>query len=120
MKNMAYVDQDMTTHSECELCLALHGAFDGSDEESACIENCCERRKPALVVVLGTVVTEDGIGDVRLEHRRAPTLPLCEQFVQRCISAIEVVTQQEFACSRRRTRACVEQSYFHFTRRKGR
>src|ERR1700761_1057981 len=111
MKDVANVHQNMAADSERELRLAECRALNGGNEQRARVENGGQRGDPALVVVLGAVVTKNGIGDVGLEHRRRPALPLRKQLVQCLISAIEVMAQQEFARSWRRTGAGVEQSY---------
>src|ERR1700722_7017023 len=76
MEDMAEVDQGVAAHGEGELSLAGGDAGDDGDEQGAGIEYGGEGGEPALVVMLRTVVTEDGVGDVGLEDLRGPALPL--------------------------------------------
>ena len=55
--------------------LARAFAFDGGDEQGAGVKDGGDGGDPGLVVVLGAVVTEDGVGNVRFEHFRTPAFP---------------------------------------------
>lgn len=41
MEDVPDVNQNMPPYGECELGLALHRAFDGGDDQSACVKNRC-------------------------------------------------------------------------------
>ena len=119
MEDVAKVDKSVASHGEGELGLAGAGAFDGSDEEGAGVEDRCDGGEPGLVVVLRTVVAEDGIGDVGFKHLGRPALPLCKEFYKGLFTANEAVAEEKFARGGRRTGASVEQSYGYFATREG-
>src|SRR5215469_7273660 len=70
MEDLAEVNQRMPRHDKRQLRLPRRRSFDHRDEQGAGVENCCDRRKPTLVVMLRSVVAEDGIRDVRLQNLR--------------------------------------------------
>ncbi len=109
LEDVAEIDDGVAGHGEGELGLAGGRAFDGGDEEGADVEDGGEGGEPALVVMLGAVVAEDGVGDVRLEDVGGPALPLDEQGDERGVAAIKAVAAEEFGGGGGRAGAGVEQ-----------
>ena len=93
---MAEIDDGVAGHGEGELCLAGGGAFNGGDEQGADVEDGGEGGEPALVVVLGAVVAEDGVGDVGREDVGGPAFPLSEKGDEGGGAAIEAVAREQF------------------------
>ncbi len=63
-------------------------------EQCAGVQHCDQRRQPALVVVLGAVVAENRVGDMRLENLCGPALPLRQQCRKGIFAAFKPVTPQ--------------------------
>src|SRR5580698_1381607 len=83
MEDVTDIDENMPANSESKLGLALQGAVDRGDDERARVEDGSKSGEPALVVVLGTVIAKNWIGDMRLEYGCGPALPLGKQLIQR-------------------------------------
>lgn len=109
LEDVAEIDDGVTGHGEGELGLAGGGTFDGGDEEGADVKDGGEGGEPALVVVLGAVVAEDGVADMRLEDVGGPTFPLGEKCDEGGVTAIEAVTGEEFGGGGRGAGAGVKQ-----------
>ncbi len=96
-EDVADVDKDVAAHGEGELGLADGFAFEHGDEQGAGVEDADEGGEPVLVVVLGAVVAEDGVGDVGFEDFGGPAFPFDEQVGDGLVAAGVAVTAEELA-----------------------
>ena len=78
LEDAADIDEGVAGHDEGELGLAGGFAFDDGDKQGTGVEDRDEGGEPALGIVLGAVIAEDGVGDVGFEDLCGPTLPFGE------------------------------------------
>ena len=115
MENLRQVHSRVAAHGERQARLPRKPALVAGDQESASIENGCERRYPRFVVVLRAEVAHDWIGDVAFQNFRRPALPFVQELLERFHALRARVTPQKLRGGRRRARARVEQHDTHFT-----
>ena len=97
----------MPGHGEGEAGLAGGDALDPGDYEGAPVEDDRQRRQPGLVVVLGTEVTEDWVGQVALQQFGGPQLPVPQERHSR-LAVLGAAPPEQLAGRRRRTRPLIE------------
>ncbi len=120
MKHMPQVHQRMPSNRERELRLPRARPLHRSNQQSASIQHRRQRRQPALVVMLRPVVAQNRIRNMRLQHRRAPPLPLLQQRRQRLMPTAKIVPGQQLSRRRRRSRPRIQQRHRNLPRRKRR
>ena len=116
---MAEIDEGVAGHGEGELSLADGFAFDGGDEEGAGIEDGDEGGEPRLVVVLGAVVAEEGVGNVGFEELGGPAFPLDEEGDEGELAAFIAVAAEELGGGWGGAGAAVQEGYGGFAAGEG-
>src|SRR6476619_1199732 len=92
-------------------CLWCAVIVNGGEDEGACIQDDSQRSDPGLLLVLRTVKSQDGIGEVTLQNISTPYFPIMQeqaQLLKPLASFTNAIASQQFDGRPRRTSACVQ------------
>src|SRR2546421_7076694 len=107
----------MTSYGKSESGWFDRYALNAREDQRARIQDHCQRLHPGLLIVLRTIIGQDGIGQVTLQDVRAPHFPVTQQNAQLLDVLARVIATQEFHRSCRGTCTSVQQGDSQFTPR---
>ena len=87
LEHQGQVDDGVAGHGEGESRLPVAFPFYSRNGEGGGVQDGREGREPGLVVVLGPIVGEHGVGEVAFQEFRRPALPVVEELLQ-CLGAL--------------------------------
>src|SRR6476659_9726238 len=82
-------------------CLWCAVIVNGGEEEGTCIQDDSQRSDPGLLLVLRTVESQDGRGEVTLQNLSTPHLAIRQEQAQRLkplASFANAIASQQFYC----------------------
>src|SRR5690349_22320982 len=92
-------------------CLGYAVTVKGRQDERACIQDDGQGSDPGLLLVLRTVESQDGIGQVTLQNISTPYFPIMQeqtQLLNPVRRLANAIASQQFYCRAWRTGACIQ------------